>query len=341
VIGAAGMVATQTWTWHTGDPLSFVTDFPSLQDGYAFDFPVAINGGSVPPHTGRFDTLSPPGLGGFFEWDEATHTLTQVSGPGLTDGDEVTFSYHPPFPIAKRFPYAGSPPVISRREDHPEISTLTEAQQLADALHDSFGAASSRKATFTRKDFGWLPGQVVNCDVPCRHVSATDFSISRVLIEWMKEADSLSSMDATEGNIYQGNGLTRWRELLGDSGGSGGSSSEILPTRVEPFTLSALHLGGSQDPDDDVMVATWTDPAAPGATTGPYADDPLSADAKRVPAPSSFNATTSTGRRFPSPACCRFPSSSSRIRPAGSRSASSTSIRTTAGRITFFPTPCR
>lgn len=298
VIGAAGMVATQTWTWHTGDPLVFVTDFESLQDGYAFNFPVAINGGSVPPNTGRFDTLSPPGLGGFFGWDEATHTLTQESGPGLVDGDEVTFSYRPPFPIAKRYPYAGSPPVISRREEHPEISTLAEAQQLADALHDSFGA-DARKASFTRKDFGWAPGQVVNCDVPSRHVSATDFSIDSVLMEWTKEADFVSSIEATEGNIYQGNGLTRWRELLGNSGGSGGSSSEILPTRVEPFTLSSHHLGGSSDPDDSVMVATWTDPAAPGATTGPYADDPLSADAKRVPNAVVFQRDNVHGAPFP------------------------------------------
>jgi hypothetical protein len=245
LIGTAGTVVTQTWTWHTGDPLSFVTDFPDDGSGWTRGA-VRINDGVTGQ---RDDTISGPGDGGYFEYDTSTHTLTQVSGPGLADGDTVSFEYKPAFPYAIERS-TGATPEIDYPAADPSITTLAAGQQTADGILAQLGSAG-RIATITSLTTGFRPGQSLTVNLTHRDVNAT-FSVTQVSLTLKSDAYWVASLTAQESATYEGNHNDQWAQIIGSGGGSAapaGSVSSISgggggsSTTIQPWES----LGGSRD----------------------------------------------------------------------------------------------
>lgn len=233
LIGTAGDAVTQRWTWHTGDPLAFVTDFPDAGDGYAFGFLVIINDGpTVNPATGRTDTISPPGQGGFFEWDAAAHTLTQVAGPGLVDGDTIDFQYRPAFPFQLTRTTGASPTIEAAVGPYPDVTSYPQAVTLLDNLL-AVAVANPRTFDFDLLGHGFRPGQGATIDVPLRRAGSTAGVVSKVSGTWHTTEFWEYSIEAYETHDLPLDYVSEWRKARGAS--TSGAVAAAAPADVGAF----------------------------------------------------------------------------------------------------------
>lgn len=170
IIGAVGVAVVQHWVAPSPPGTVFVTDFSSALDGYGLGFLVTINDGSViNPTTGRFDTVSIPGGGGYWEWDESAHTLTQVGGPGIIAGDTIDFQYRPAFPCLLTYSTGKTPKISQPPIVRPEIITKAEADGLGYQLLASLSSIG-RRATIKTREIGWFPGQLIQISIASRSI---------------------------------------------------------------------------------------------------------------------------------------------------------------------------
>jgi hypothetical protein len=232
-IGTAGVTVTQVFTV-AGGGQTFVSDFPAINDlilqGY-----ISVDTGAGIVNA----TVSRTGEGGMFEWDMATHTLTEVSYPGgLTNGWTVALPYQPNFPYEITATTGATPEIEYLAQDFPDVTSLSQGQEIADGLLASL-SQTAREATIVSLVHGWDVGQSVTVDLAERDVAA-DFSITEVRIELISDQFWRYELKAQETTTYQGNYLDRWDDLLGGSG-SGGALTLTPGTfggGIAPYVLS-------------------------------------------------------------------------------------------------------
>lgn len=243
VVGPEGLTRlTQLWT-ADGVATSWVTDWVATNVE-----PLGVATVNEPANPDTFYcTVSKPGEGAMFEWDQATHTLSIGSyGSYFTSpppsGTTIQFDYYPAFP-QEVTATSGATPVREVRFAGATITERAVAQEEADARLATL-EQEPRRARVISKQMGWAPGQALTVDLSSRFAVAT-FSIGSVNIRIANLATSgwwTYTFDADETTVYPGGDLDRWQEVLGSGSGSASTGSSTV------FTSGGVSAADVMDP---------------------------------------------------------------------------------------------
>jgi hypothetical protein len=244
----------QTWTAN-GVQTSWEVDIKAVVGGW---FGLVTVGG-VP-----YGTVSAPGQGGYFYWDETVGrgTLSVGTGSVPPNGTVLEFKYTAQYPFTVTAT-SGASPVIEQQFSDPDELSVTSAQARVNGLLAQLNQ-SPRDATILTKDRGWAPNQALTVTLTAREITAATFAISQVSAEFMEFYTGsgpmwIYTLSASETTVYQGSYLDQMRELLG----GGGGASAPPPTSTGTGGVTGSGIAGT--------LAKWT--STIGLTNGPVAAD--------------------------------------------------------------------
>ena len=234
----------QTWAATAGE-LTFVTDFPATN---LEAFTVATVTGPLITEP-RYCTvgLATDAVQSMFNWDQATNTLSVSTYDdifGSFDGTEtVTLWYTAAFPytIVKT---TGASPEIQFTARDATITELAAGEARAQGLLDQLSTRLRLATMVTVEDELWRVGQALDVTLTTRKLSSVSFTITSVKIHMDSKRYWQYTLELQENDVYQGNYLDRWKDLLG-SGSSASSGLSITSSGTSSAGFSTVVRGGT------------------------------------------------------------------------------------------------
>ena len=221
--------------------------------------------------------------------DIANNAIRQRVDQTVIAADDFWWmSYLAQFPIVVTAT-TGATPVIERIETRPEILSRPVAQEIADALlAQAQGAAREATiATADDNDVAWVPGEALTIDLPVTRQLEGEFLITAVALSIVLDTDQGDrhwqwTLEAREGELYEGSYLDGWRRMISEGaavtvgeggtvgspiylGGSRGVSVSASPAAYQPVVNFMTYEAASSF-SGRVRVDLWASNVSIGAT---------------------------------------------------------------------------
>lgn len=244
IFGPTGQFVTaQRWTLD-GVATSWEVDIPAARGGWHRGLIAEYNSSGV---FQADRTVSPPGGGGYYEWDDANGRGTIAEGTGTAPSSgflEWVYTGVFPFTVSAG---SGSPP----REYRFRIEAITQygpAVEFVSKVLASVDRASARTIdASTLEGAGWAGGQALTVDLAERSAPSATYLIQSVNATCIKGEIWRYSIVATEGAESQQSLNDELRALFG-----GGSAGSVPVFNIAPGGVSGgiaglawVYLGGS------------------------------------------------------------------------------------------------
>jgi len=229
-------------------------------------FPLGICGVDIDPDTGGNMKYC------YSAADNAVHQRDDQAV--IAVGDFLALTYFGTFPFTVTAA-TGETPVVELVETRPEVLSIPAAQEIADSLLASFGAAGAetRELAIVTDEDGFEPGQALTVDLPVTRSIAGAFVITEVAMTIILDPDPPSreaywqyTLKATEASAYQGSYLDDWRRLTGaggstaggSAGSGGGSGSGLHAAHHQAGGIDAIPLDTLAAPSDTTLLDVST-----------------------------------------------------------------------------------
>ena len=253
---SAPAVTTQFWT--VGAPSTWQVDIQNVIGAW--------NRGLISENGAIDRTVSPPGQGGYYEFDPTAGRGTVSVGSGVKPaaGTVLSFVYTAAYPFTVHAT-TGADPVIQYQQQYPNILDYSQGQETVQGLLAQLNQ-QPRDLTVTSLDTGWQPGEALTVDLTARLTSTFVITSVTLTLQVRKLAPVwIASFVGTESNTYQGSYLDQWRALTGTGGTSSGIAS------APPINTGGGGGGGVAGTGTAGRLAEWT--AATTLGNGPIAAD--------------------------------------------------------------------
>lgn len=250
----------QLWTKATGET-SWEVDIQALpggwQQGYVTEVGIANR------------TVSPPGLGGYYIWDDTDGRGTLSTAAPPADGTVLAFVYTAVYPFTVEATSGASPVIEALYTDEAQLlrgPAQLEANGLLAQLDQS-----PRTATSLTLERGFAPNQAMTITLSKHGLSGVAFVVSQVQAEFTEFKDTVTASAAggnremwvytltlTQSTVYQGSYLDQARQLLG--GGGGGGTVSLASTASGSRDVYAHKDGNSftdSSPDFESLMSVY------------------------------------------------------------------------------------
>lgn len=291
VCGPTGTLQpTQQWTVQAGET-SWVVDIQALVGG---------GFGGTAREVGIADrTVSPPGQGGYYYWDETAGkgTLSVGLGAAAPAGTVLQFVYTAVYPFVVTAS-TGAAPVVEAQASDPDQLLLGPAQAEVNGLLAQLNQ-SPRDVTIITLERGFEPNQAFSITLATRELAASNYTVTQVTQTAMEFASGgerlwLYTVEASETTVAQGSYLEQARRLFqsgggasvlvsGSGGGGGGAgvsgsgiigslakwtNSTALGSSIITESGSVVTVSGQLAVSGGVSAGTLTGPLDAGQLTG-------------------------------------------------------------------------
>lgn len=240
ICGPTGpLTTTQRWTAN-GSDTEWEVDIPAVPGGWQQGY--VLEDGAI------HRTVSGPGGGGYYEWDDVDGRGKISVGAGSTpsNGTVLEFIYTGQYPF-RVTATSGADPAIWYVEARPDVTDFAAGQQLAAAVLDQ-AAADVRELEIETDEDGLEPGQALTVNTALRGGIVGTFLIQSVDVTWaVGDQHWLYRVTAYESASFQRSPNDLWRQKTGGVGGgagvvtvAGGGSSGGATVLASPVFLGGL-----------------------------------------------------------------------------------------------------
>src|SRR6185436_674885 len=198
-------------------------------------------------------TLSGPGDGGYYYWDDTAGKGTISVGTGATPGAGIVLElvYTGQYPFTAEAT-SGATPEIMAVFAFPDVTDWEQGQEIVAGLLAQLNQ-QPRECDLPSLSSGWLPGQALTVNLTARLtanflLTSVTWAIQLVHTtpRWIAQA-----IHGIEGSYYQGSYLDQWRQMTGGTsatvisgtggGGSvGGVAGSGVPGRLAMWLSSTV-----------------------------------------------------------------------------------------------------
>jgi hypothetical protein len=264
---------TQRWTTN-GSDTSWEVDIQAAIGGWTQGYVRELDTGGV---LVADRTLSLPGGGGYYEWDDTDGRGTIAVGAGATPAAGfLEFVHTGVFPFTVEAG-SGSPPREYRFRNE-TVDQYGPAVEVVTRVLASVDRPSARTIQATTiEGTTWSPGQALTVNLSQRSAPSATYLIQLVNATCVKDDLWRYTIDATEGTEPQQSLSDELRSLFG-SGASGGGASVLNVAPGSGGTVTAVpwaYLGGARNTAETIASAGTYEPVpqaveyvAPATYTG-------------------------------------------------------------------------